>query len=241
MKKLTFFGLMASILVFSGNVVAEDAGNDAIASVQLTSKNYVDTGLRFVYDKARSVGEGAVGDAAAAQGAAEAAQSTADEALEKANTALANAAAAQATADTGVANAAAAQSAVGDMATLEMANTESLVDAINKLNSRVGKKNKLDAEILIQRDNGVLNKPQNLVEAINFVYGTAKTAKTDAESAKAMADGIRYTGTNGIVVDNDTKEVKLRVAESASTDGDSYVYRNGQFSKLDMIYEWDPS
>ena len=54
----------------------------------------------------------------------------------------------------------------------------------------------------------------------------------------SQIEGVTYTGTYGIAVDNDTHQVKVDISDPV--DGAMYVFQDGQWVILQMKYEWDP-
>lgn len=212
MKKIAF--TMASMLVATG---AMAAGENAT----LTTKNYVDSGLRAVYQKAQS-----------AETKAEAAKSVAD----------ANATAIQnlQTAIEGV-----DYSGKADQADLN-ALSETVAGhttAISGLETSVA--GKADASTVSALSETVAGKAD--ASTVSALSGTVDQHTTAINNLQSTVEGLNdsdttYTAGTGIAIDTaNNNAIGLSVPAAAANDGNAYVYKNGAWTALDVEDTWDAS
>lgn len=196
MKKIAF--TMASILVATGAAFADD-------HTTLTTKNYVDSGLRAVYQKVKANGDAITNIQTVLNG---------DETTET-------------------------PGLIQDVADLKAADFLTADDI-------AGKADQSDLDTL----SGTVTTLQTTVEGKADASTVTTLSETVGEHTTAIAglqdqidaiDTTALTGEKGVTVDTTTHTVSLSVPEGAANDGNTYVYKDGAWTALDVEDEWNPN
>ena len=203
MKKVLFSGIMMGVL---GATAAM-----ADTTTQLTTKGYVDEGLKAVYQKAKGLASEAKTAADNAQAAATAAQTTATNALD--------------TAETVQENFNALDEYVGSKTVTVDGQTvaaSGLSKDVEDLETAVGNK-----------DNLSTTDKTNLVNAINEVNQTVSTMNAAMQSQQVQAGaGVTVNGSTVSVDGLDT---------TTANDTNIYVFQGNKATKLNVATDWaDP-
>lgn len=226
MKKIAFSGLMTSLFVMTGAAFADES------ATALTTKNYVDSGLRAVYQKA-SAAESAASANTSSITALQSAVNQHAELIDGLTSAIGDG-------ESGlVADVAGLQSA---MSAIESAGYLTLDDiagkadqsALDALSSTVSG---LSSAVSGKADQSAVDALSANVSGLETaVAGKASQSALDALQSQINALDTTYTGTNGVLVSG--QNVGLNV--TAET-GKMYVYTSSGWDEIPVENTWDSS